>query len=195
MPKTYYVRCEDDCLYEGMTKEQILTAIEQAVETGAVSDPDSAVISKIKEIRANGTAQFWIGTEAQFNALSPAPSVGYTFVRIGADGIMYICTDDDTSESLLTHAANKNNPHEVTAAQVGAAPSSHTHGNINADGTLNVTTGNQVVVINENKKITSYGGATVCNMIGAQKKVTASTTDLTAGSSTLATGEVYLVYE
>lgn len=83
----------------------------------------------------------------------------------------------------------------ITPGNIGAAPASHTHGNINADGTLNVTTGNQVVVINESKKITSYGGSTVCNMIGAQKKVTASTTDLTAGSSTLATGEVYLVYE
>lgn len=127
MPKNYYVLCDDDCKYEGMTKEQTLTAIEQAVETGAVSDPDSAVISKIKEIRANGTAQIWLGTEAQFNALSPAPSVGYTFVRVGADGIMYICTDDQTSSTLLNHAEDKNNPHEVTPDQIGAAAATHTH--------------------------------------------------------------------
>lgn len=84
---------------------------------------------------------------------------------------------------------------EITPANIGAANETHTHGNINSDGTLNVTTGNQVVVINGDKKITSYGGSTVCNMIGAQKKPTVSQTDLTAGTSTLATGELYLVYE
>ena len=124
MSINYYVLTDDDCKYEAMTKEQTITAIEQAVENGVVSDPDGAVISKIKEIRANGIAQIWLGTEAQFNALSPAPSVGYTFVRVGANGIMYICTDDQTSSNLLNHATNKNNPHEVTAAQIGAATES-----------------------------------------------------------------------
>lgn len=124
MSINYYVLTDDDCKYEAMTKEQTITAIEQAVENGVVSDPDGAVISKIKEIRANGIAQIWLGTEAQFNALSPAPSVGYTFVRVGANGIMYICTDDQTSSNMLNHATNKNNPHEVTAAQIGAATTS-----------------------------------------------------------------------
>ena len=124
MSINYYVLTDDDCKYEAMTKEQTITAIEQAVENGVVSDPDGAVISKIKEIRANGIAQIWLGTEAQFNALSPVPSVGYTFVRVGANGIMYICTDDQTSSNMLNHATNKNNPHEVTAAQIGAASES-----------------------------------------------------------------------
>ena len=118
MSKNYYVRCDDDCLYEGMTKEQILTAIEQAVETGAVTDPDGAVISKIKEIRANSAVQIWKGTQAQFNALSPAPTVGNTFVRVGTDGVLYICTDDEQMDALLGHITNKSNPHEVTFAQV-----------------------------------------------------------------------------
>lgn len=118
MSKKYYVVCEDDCFYEGMTKEQIVTAIEEAVETGAVTDPDGAVISKIKEIRANSAVQIWKGTEAQFNALSPAPTVGNTFVRIGTDGVMYICTDDEQMNTLLDHIVDTSNPHEVTFSQV-----------------------------------------------------------------------------
>ena len=94
----YYVLCDDDCRYEGMTREEILTAIEQALEQGFVSDPDSAVFSKVKEIRANATAQIWVGTEAQFNALSPAPTVNTSVVRMGADGVLYLCTDDTTLE-------------------------------------------------------------------------------------------------
>ena len=153
MSKNYYVLCDDDCKYEGMTKEQTLTAIEQAVETGAVSDPDSAVISKIKEIRANGTAQIWLGTEAQFNALSPAPSVGYTFVRVGADGIMYICTDDQTSSTLLNHAEDKNNPHEVTPDQIGAAAATHEHGNITNGGAIGNTADQAVMTGTDGKLV------------------------------------------
>ena len=96
----YYVVCDDDCRYEGMTKEQILTAIEQAVSQGHVSDPDNAVISKIKEIRANEAIQIWTGTEAQFNALDPAPTVGNALVRVGTDGVLYLCSDDSTFDFL-----------------------------------------------------------------------------------------------
>mgnify|MGYP003299950369 CR=1 FL=1 len=52
------------------------------------------------------------------------------------------------SETLDTHIENKNNPHNVTVEQIGAAPA-YTYG----------------------------------------------TTDLTAGTSTLETGKIYLVYE
>lgn len=194
MPKNYYVLCDDDCKYTGMNEEQILTAIEEAVSQGYVSDPDSAVFSKIKEIRANETAQIWIGTEAQFNALSPAPDVGYTFVRIGADGIMYICTDDVTSETLLTHAVDKSNPHEVTADQAGAAEKVHAHGNMSSDGKVGTESG-KVLTTGSGGAVQASAPDSVCALIGAQKQVTASTTDLTAGTSALATGEVYVVYE
>lgn len=90
----FYVVCDDDCRHEGMTREQILTAIEQAVEQGYVSDPDSAVFSKIKELREGASTRVWVGTEAQFNALDPAPTVNRSFVRVGADGVLYMCTDD-----------------------------------------------------------------------------------------------------
>ena len=116
--KTYYCICDDDCKYTTMTAEQIITAIEQAVQTGSVSDPDGAVISKIKEINADSAVQIWKGTEAQFNALYPAPTVGNTFIRVGTDGVLYVCTDDQQMNALLNHIADNNNPHGVTFAQV-----------------------------------------------------------------------------
>lgn len=118
---TFYVVNKDDCFTEGMSKEQILSAIELALEQGYVSNPDSAVFSKIKEIRANETAQIWIGTEAQFNAISPAPTIGRSIVRIGENGVMYICSDDSTLNEFSNHLNDKNNPHGVTFDQVAGA--------------------------------------------------------------------------
>ena len=90
----FYVLCDDNCRHLALTKEETLAAIEQALENGYVSDPDAAIISKLRELRANGSVQFWVGTEADFNALDPVPEIGRSAIRVGADGIMYICTDD-----------------------------------------------------------------------------------------------------
>ena len=43
---------------------------------------------------------------------------------------------DDAQSAIDEHAANKQNPHGVTAAQVGAAATSHKHGNLTSDGKL-----------------------------------------------------------
>ena len=122
-----YAISSDDCKFETMSKEDILAAIEQGLEQGYVSDPASAVFSKIKEIRASKTAQLWIGTEAQFNALSPAPSIGKSVVRVATDGVLYLCSDDSTFSDMANHIADKDNPHSVTASQVGAALADHGH--------------------------------------------------------------------
>ena len=92
--RKFYVICSDDCLHESMTKEQIIAAIAEA--TGNVpTGIDDAFITKIKEMNENGTLQFWVGTEAEFNALSPAPVVNKCALRIGADGVIYVCSDED----------------------------------------------------------------------------------------------------
>ena len=113
-----YVICDDDCRHEGMTKEQVLTAIEQALENGYISDPDGAIISRLREINKGGAARVWVGTEAEYNALSPAPTAHKLAVRMGADGVLYICTDDSTLADYETHATDKTNPHGVTFKQV-----------------------------------------------------------------------------
>ena len=68
--KKYYCFCGSNCKYETMTKEQILAAIAQAAETGLVYDPDASVISKVKEANKGGSVTFWVGTQAEYNALA-----------------------------------------------------------------------------------------------------------------------------
>lgn len=46
---------------------------------------------------------------------------------------------DNAQSATDTHAANKQNPHGVTAAQVGAAATSHKHGNLTSDGKFGST--------------------------------------------------------
>lgn len=99
----YFVISSDDCKYESMTKEQIYAAIASA--TGNTpTGVDDGFISKIKEIRASNTVQIWTGTEAQFNALLPTPSVHKSVIRIGTNGVLYICTDDTTIGNVPSHA-------------------------------------------------------------------------------------------
>lgn len=47
----------------------------------------------------------------------------------------------ETAESTKDHATNQNNPHNVTAAQVGAAAASHNHALTSLTGTLSVAKG------------------------------------------------------
>jgi hypothetical protein len=66
--RKYYVLCQNNCKFEGMTKEQIIAAIAEA--TGKTpTDIDSAFISKIKEINKGAAVQIWIGATAEYNAL------------------------------------------------------------------------------------------------------------------------------
>lgn len=96
----YYCLSDNDCKYPTMTAEQILTAIQEAIENGSITDPDEAIISKLVDINASKTVQVWIGTEAQFNALSGISRVSKCVIRIGTDGVLYLCTDDTTLEDI-----------------------------------------------------------------------------------------------
>ena len=87
--RTYYCFCDANCKAETMTKEQILAAIAQAVETGSVGDCDTGFITKVKETNAGGYVTFWVGTRAQYNALQDK-----------AVNCIYIMTDDTTDEDM-----------------------------------------------------------------------------------------------
>lgn len=82
--RTYYVICEDNCKFEGMTKEQIIAAIAEA--TGATpTQIDDAFISKIKEQNHQGVMKFWTGTEAEYNLIQQHESdVIYIISEAGA---------------------------------------------------------------------------------------------------------------
>jgi len=94
--RTYYVLCADDCKFEGMTKEQIIAAIAEA--TGATpTQIDAAFITKIKEKNRNAPLKFWIGTQAEYNALATIDA-----------NTFYIFTDSDelsTIEQIAEDAA------------------------------------------------------------------------------------------
>lgn len=81
--KKYYCFCGSNCKYETMTKEQILAAIAQAVETGSIGDVDAGFITKVKEQNGGRAVTFWVGTQAQYNALESI-----------AENCLYIITDD-----------------------------------------------------------------------------------------------------
>lgn len=86
----YFVMCGNGCKYEGMTKEQIFAAINSA--TGKTPDGvDNAFVTKIKELNGSSSLKFWVGTQAEYNALS----------KIDVN-CLYIMTDDSYDETLAT---------------------------------------------------------------------------------------------
>lgn len=103
-------------------------------------------------------------TYTQATSLSTLTSGEKLSVSMGK--IMKAITD------LISHLANKSNPHGVTASQVGL-------GNVNntADSDKPVSTAQQVAL---DSKAPAY---------------TYGTDDLTAGTSALETGKLYFVYE
>lgn len=87
---TVYVLCDNNCKYEGMTKEQILAAITQAVESGTIGNCDTGFITTIKTI--NGLPlKFFVGTQAEYDLLS----------KDAKQNLFAIITNDTTKEGLL----------------------------------------------------------------------------------------------
>lgn len=139
-----YVICDNDCKYESMTKEQIVAAIAEA--TGYVpTGEDNAFISQILESNGGLSLSFWLGTQAQFNALGvDAPAYN---IKVDENGKVYLAPaselvlpdDSVTSEKLadgsvtMDKVANGAITKEklasgaVTPSSIGAAASGHSH--------------------------------------------------------------------
>lgn len=102
--RKFYLICDDNCKFEGMTKEQIFAAITEA--TGVTpSGGDDAFITKIKESKANKSLSFWLGTEAEFNALGV--SANCVRVKVDENGKVYLSYNgkiygDDIAEGAVT---------------------------------------------------------------------------------------------
>ena len=87
---TVYVICDQNCKFEGMTKEQILTAIVQAVENGTIGDIDTGFITTIKTI--NGTPlKFFVGEQAAYDALTDEEK----------NNLFAIITNDTTKAGII----------------------------------------------------------------------------------------------
>ena len=87
--RKYYVLCSSNCKFESMTKEQILAAITQAVETGEIKDVDTGFVTTIKEQNNGAGLSFWVGTQAEYNALETK-----------ATNCFYIVTDDTFGDDI-----------------------------------------------------------------------------------------------
>lgn len=91
-----YGVCDNGCKYLVFTREEVLSLLQQAINDGSLKniDVEYAAISKIVCGNGGEAVKFWTGTEAEFNALSPAPDIDYFIPRRGKDGTIYICVDD-----------------------------------------------------------------------------------------------------
>lgn len=90
--RRYFCFCEDNCKFETMSKEQIITAIYEAVTNGEIKDIDAGFITTVKEQNKGKGLVFWLGTTAEYNALIAAE---------GKDpNCFYIKTDDTALADL-----------------------------------------------------------------------------------------------
>lgn len=115
------------------------------------------------------------------------------------DGIQNVL-DESTAGNLLnlinTHKADTNNPHQVTAAQIGAVTTSAMQTAL--DGKANTTHNQGANTITAGTlagevKANANAQTTLSN--AQVRNISAGTVDLQAGMSELTTGEVYVVYE
>lgn len=120
--------------------------------------------------------------------------------------------------NLNTHASNTNNPHNVTAEQVGARPNTWTpnaaevgavptsrmvNGKaLSADISLSAVDVGAAQTSLANVTSGTFGGTAKANASGVTnlgtaqlRNIYAGTSDMTAGSSSLTTGDIYFVYE
>ena len=84
-----YALCDTNCRYETLTKEEILTAITQAVQGGGFTDLDTGFITTIKTINGTGL-KFFVGEQHEYDALTAEQK----------EGLFAIITNDATKENI-----------------------------------------------------------------------------------------------
>lgn len=135
--RKYYCICDSNCKFETMTKEQIIAAIAEATGNAPTSI-DNSFITKVKESNTGGNVSFWIGTEAQYNAIAAAVDSTPFIARIDANGRLYVCKDDSVLSTLQQTVAKHeskgvftNKPWILTSEQYGdQLPAAGTKGRI-----------------------------------------------------------------
>lgn len=175
-----YARCDANCKYETLTKEQIYALIAQAAETGLIFDEDAAFISQIKEKNNGAAVTFWVGTQAEYNAL------GSTDAKC-----VYIITDNtwqqDVEAAFQSHVVEKGNPHGLTAEMIGAA-------SVQELRSLLVVVENQLVKLADHTDDHNNPHGVTFEQTGAAPAYSYGTDDLEAGVTPLAKGKLHFVY-
>lgn len=93
--KNVYALDEGKNSWLTMTKEQILSAITQAVNEGTIGDIDTGFVTKLKEMNESLSIQFWFGTSAEFNAIAEKSA-----------NTLYVLTDDDMPSMIEELSSN-----------------------------------------------------------------------------------------
>lgn len=88
--RKYFCLCESNCKFETMTKEQILTAITQAVESGEVKDVDTGFVQTIKTINGQ-PLKFFVGSQYEYEQLSDTER----------ENVFAIISNDTNMESII----------------------------------------------------------------------------------------------
>lgn len=170
MSENVFVRGASDSSLEGMTKEQILAAIVQAVEGGTIENVNTGFVTTIKEQNKGVGLSFWIGTTAEFEAL-----------EVKAPNVIYIKTDDTSAADInadITELFNglQNTPplnHATSTAAFGLGTSgNYGHVKIHNDETTNPSAVDGVALsgragYNLNNKIAGCAKVTFDNSGGA----------------------------
>lgn len=95
-----YCYCENNCRYETLSKEEILAAIAQAVQTGKIGECDTGFVTTIKTINGKGL-KFFIGEQSEYEALSEDTK----------RNLFALITNDTTKEGLLNAIAELKTSH------------------------------------------------------------------------------------
>lgn len=90
----FYVMRGDKVLFESMTKEEIYSAIVQAIEQGEIGDIDTGFVTKIKETNRDADLKFWRGTQAEYNALEAVDPTTY-YILTDAPGHTHLIFEND----------------------------------------------------------------------------------------------------
>ena len=107
--RNYYVLCDDNCKFPAMTKEQVIAAIAEA--TGNTpTGIDDAFITKLKEKNSGAAFSFWVGTQAEYNAIVAADEV--------IANCLYLLTDETTVDDMQKQIDDNTKANENGAARI-----------------------------------------------------------------------------
>lgn len=118
--RTYYCFCDDNCKFETLNKEQIIATITEA--TGVTpTGIDEAFITMLQEQNASQSMKIWVGTEAQYNAISEKASDTLYFLK-GSNGTLVYQPQEGISYETLEDKPSINGVElsgDVASSQLG----------------------------------------------------------------------------
>lgn len=164
-----YGFCENDCRREVYTKEQTVALLQAAIDNGSLAScTGNVIISEVQEINKNVGLKFWLGTQAEYNAIeSPSADVHYiitddTTLQSLNEAVTALQADGSVTTNMIANGA-------ITAEKIasGAIPSGIEHSTMTAE--ISIADSNSVALtgtINFNRYTTGDddGGIVIADM-------------------------------